>query len=607
MNRPDNRTARLRCAALVLAAVLAAGQLSAVLAAPPLPWDEEARLLMHDAWLASDAREGRGIGTPGLDSSAAYIERRFREAGLEPLFGDSYRQPLPLAWGIDPLPGTFIAHGTDTLRLGEGVQPLGLSGEGRAVAPVIFAGYGIRAPEYDYDDYGSMDVEGKIVLVITGEPADRNPESRFEGTLSTQYSELRNKALLAKSLGAAGLLVAPNIDEADTLPTLRPDEPYHDAGLPALRVTRAALARLLPGFNLEHAQRSIDLNESPRSMPVTRDSLSLAADLRRNEVTVYNIGGVLPGDERLLVAGAHYDHLGYGQEGTREPGVHAPHNGADDNASGVAVLLELARRLAADPPGPTIWFISFTGEEVGLAGSAWFVRHPPAPLEKVKFMLNLDMVGRMRDSRLAGLGAESAKGLVEAGRRAGEGTGLELSLSGSGFGPSDQTSFYAQGVPVMQLFTGAHAEYHTPGDDVSLLNGAGMVRVLDYADRLLREIARPEVKLVYRKSEPPRVAEAKPRGGRPYLGSVPDFTQPDSLRGVRLQGVQPGSPAEKAGLAAGDILVNLDGVILDNLYDFAFALRNHKPGDEIEIVFLRGGERRATRATLAPPGRGHGR
>ncbi|HEB84691.1 MAG TPA: M28 family peptidase, partial [Bacteroidetes bacterium] len=237
----------------------------------------------------------------------------------------------------------------------------------------------------------------------------------------------------------------------------------------------------------------------------------------------------------------------------------------------------------------------------------WFVRHPPAPLEKVKFMLNLDMVGRMRDSRLAGLGAESAKGLVEAGRRAGEGTGLELSLSGGGFGPSDQTSFYAQGIPVLQLFTGAHAEYHTPGDDVSLLNGAGMVRVLDYADRLLREIARPEVKLVYRKSEPPRVAEAKPRGGRPYLGSVPDFTQPDSLRGVRLQGVQPGSPAEKAGLAAGDILVNLDGVILDNLYDFAFALRNHKPGDEIEIVFLRGGERRATRATLAPPGRGHGR
>ncbi len=566
-----------------------------------LDWDQEARLLMHVAYLASDSREGRGIGTAGLDSAASYIENRFSESRLEPLFEKTFRQRLHISWGVNSLPGTAVFSDEDTLRLGTDIQPLGFTSDGEARAPAIFVGYGVTAPEYDYDDYGEIEAEGKIVVMLEGEPASENPDSRFAGAYDTEHAVLRTKAINARTHGAVGMIVVRNplaSESGDSLPAPRTDEPYREAGIPAIYVTHNALKNLFPDFRLLDAQRSIDVNESPRSMPIGKDSVALRAEVRREKVAISNVGAALPGDERVLVVGAHYDHLGYGQSGSTEPGVHAVHNGADDNASGVAIMLETARILALNPPGPTIWFIAFSGEEIGLAGSSWFTNHPPNPLDSVEFMLNLDMLGRMRDNKLIGLGVHSAEGLEKTARRAASGLDIELTLTGNGYGPSDQTSFYANGIPVLHLLTAAHEDYHSPRDDVSKINGAGMVKALDYALRLVKEISRPntELKYVEKAAHPALSGTGAPR---PYLGTIPDFAQPDSLRGVRIQGVRSGSPADKAELHGGDVLVEMDGIIIDNLYDFVFALRKHKPGDKVTIYFMRNGSRLSTRAKLA--------
>ncbi len=574
-----------------------------------LPWDEEARLLMHASYLANDAREGRGIGTAGLDSSAQYIARRFEEYGLRPLFGESFRQPFEMGWGVEPdSDRCYLTQGDNRLTYGKHLMPLGFTGNGQINAPVVFVGYGITADEYDYDDYAGVDVKDAIVLAFDGEPAADDPDSRFEGTVHTPHSEWRNKAINAKTHGAAGFLLVRGMEaEGDTLFTLKTEAPYRDVGIPCAMITREGASVLVPDLKLTAAQRSIDLNETPRSMPASKEPLTLSIAVERETIAVTNIGGKLPGDpDRIIVVGAHYDHLGFGQEGTTEPGVYGVHNGADDNASGVAILLEMARILAdkGSSSRPTLWFVSFTGEEVGLVGSSHFVNQPPETLDKVQFMLNIDNVGRMQATNLSVLGVGSAKELKRMAEEVGQAAGLTISAAGGGYGPSDQTSFYARGIPVSHLLTTPHLDYHSTRDDVDMLNGEGMVRVLDFALCFLDELAEPGLMLTYVEQTPP--TPSKSRGNRPSLGTIPDFAQPDSIRGVRIQGVRDGAPAALAGLQQGDILVRMGEVIIDNIYDFVFALDNHNPHDKVKIEFLRNGERLTTEAILASPAKRSG-
>ncbi len=591
--------------------------------------DREARLLGHIAYLSIDERDGRGIGTEGLDASAAYIQRRYAEAGLLPLFptgedgptdslggfpttpsvaGD-YFQRFEIGWGASPLPQCRFTIGEQELALGLDITTLPFSGEGEVASVAVFAGYGITAPEYDYDDYGELEATGKVVIVLDGEPAAGREEARFAGAYDTDHALWRNKAINAKAHGAAALIIVPHsaTEEADQLPELRTDEPYRDAGLPVLFAKRRVVDSAFARFSLDKAQRSIDLNESPRSMPLGETAVQLTVALEVGQVQVANVGAALPGDDRLLIVGAHYDHLGYGQVGSNEYGVRAVHNGADDNASGVAVLLELARSLAQSPPGPTVWFVAFTAEEVGLLGSSYFVQHAPEGLTDARFMLNLDMVGRMEEDRLTFFGVNSADGLREAANAANEALEppLQLALTGGGYGASDQTSFYSRGIPVGHLLTALHADYHSPRDDIALIHGGGLVRVCGYAESLLRTLASDEYPLTYKEGEPPEKRQG--RGVPVSMGTIPDFSAPDSLRGMRIQGVQPGSPADKAGLTGQDVLLQMGDVLIDNIYDFTYALRQHVPGDAVEVVFKRGGEEKSTTVTLAPSSRGgHG-
>jgi len=573
-----------------------------------LPWDEESRLLTHIAYLASDLRDGRGIGTAGLDSSALYIERRFLDYGLDPLFFDSYQQNFTMNWGATLLDGCGIECGENSsLRLGFDYMPVGFSGNGEIETALVFAGYGISASEYDYDDYEEIDVDGKIVVVLEGEPAQDEADSKFEGEADTDHFMLRSKVINAKTHGAIGLLIITDNLIGDKIPYPRTDEPYRDSGIPAAYVTHSAISMLAPRLDAEKAKRSIDLNETPRSMDLGEDKVSFSIQLDRNEIPVSNVGAVLPGQkDEIIVIGAHYDHLGFGQNGTREYGIYDVHNGADDNGSGVSVLLEMARVLSSkENVGPTLWFVAFTAEEVGLVGSNHFVNNPPDDFEDIKFMLNLDMFGRIEGHKLTAYGVHSAEGLVEMASDAAKNTQLELSYTGGGYGASDHTSFYTKGVPVIHLMGTLHDDYHTTRDDIDKINSIDLVNVLDYSLNLVYLSGLDKTKLIYKESTPPK------RGGRRGLkvsmGTIPDFSQPDDLNGFRIQGVRAESPADIGGLQAMDIIIKMDDVIVDNIYDFTFVLKRRKPGDTIQVGYLRDGTEHTTSIVLAAPsGKRHG-
>jgi hypothetical protein len=324
-----------------------------------------------------------------------------------------------------------------------------------------------------------------------------------------------------------------------------------------------------------------------------------------------NVVGILPGrDPRLrgeaVVIGAHFDHLGHGGEESLAPDSGAVHPGADDNASGTAALLEIAQAFAlgAFPrPKRTLVFVAFAGEEMGLLGSTHFVASSPIPLTRVVTMLNLDMVGRMRGRRVMVQGADTGKGLRALVANSARRLALQVAWHGDGYGPSDHTPFYAKDVPVLFFFTGAHGDYHKPSDTWEKLNVDGIADVARLAAGVAAELGdRPARPLLVRGLGDPHsqgngVAVGERRGGYgPFLGTVPDFAE--VARGVRLSGVRRGSPAEKAGLRGGDVLVGFGELDIKTLHDLTYALRERRPGDEVELTVLRDGRPLKVRATL---------
>ena len=336
-------------------------------------------------------------------------------------------------------------------------------------------------------------------------------------------------------------------------------------------------------------------------------SAQMAHEGQGSGLPTQNVVALVPGRDPSLrgeyvVIGAHFDHLGRSTSGALDPEARdAVRNGADDNASGTAAVLELARLFSARPARRSIVVAHFTGEELGLLGSQWFVDHPPMPLDSVVAMVNFDMVGRLRNDKLIVYGVATARelpGIVEAANQAPR---LAISAVGDGFGPSDHSSFYAKGIPVLHFFTDLHDDYHRASDDVERINAAGTARVVAVAERVVRDIAdRPSRLTPVRSAAPAPVA-----GGRSasdvYLGSIPDMSASD-LPGLRLSGVRAGSPADSAGLKAGDVIVELGGRAVKDLYAYSDALYSHRPGDRVEIAYLRDGRRLITTVTLGKRG-----
>ncbi len=552
--------------------------------------------------LSDDAMDGRGVGTAGLDAAADLIQARLEALRLD----GPYRQAFEATTGVSLGDGNALTSGT----LGEDFTPLGFSSSGGFEGDLVLAGYGIRAEALGYDDYDGLDVRGKVVLAMRYEPGERDDASPFDGKNPSRYSDLRYKAMRAREAGAAALLLVnpPVDDDPDKLPALRTDGPESHAGLPVLQVTRDWVRRVVGDAALDEVYRAIEADYRPHSRGVGV-KIRGAAAVEPSTAAVENVVGFWPGAgtlaEEVVVVGAHYDHLGHGGRGSMRPGEHEVHNGADDNASGVAAMLCAVGDLLVRPPQGNrraLLAIAFAAEEIGLGGSGHYVNAPRAPLEDTVAMVNLDMVGRVREGRLFALGADSApewSGWLAAAAP----SGLTVEGSGDGYGPSDHMSFYAREVPVVHFFSGSHDAYHTPDDDFETLNVEGGAQVASLTASLLRTLlTTPEGPTYTKSTDGPRLA-GDSRGYGAYLGTIPDYTTMGATEGgVKLSGVREGGPAALAGLLAGDVIVGMAGREVQNLYDMTFVLRDHKPGDTIEIVVLRGEARHTMPATLGRRG-----
>ncbi|MGC8667977.1 MAG: M20/M25/M40 family metallo-hydrolase [Chthonomonadales bacterium] len=570
----------------------------------------ELAVLQHRIeFLASQRLAGRASGTAGNDRAAAFIAQCFRRAGLKALGtdhqhdatasmdGTGYFQPFTFVAGSAPGRRNSleakIGGVAERLRAGVDFEPASISASRAAEGDVLFAGYGIRSADPQWDDYRDAQVQGKVVLLLAGSPA-RDPHDPLYG-----YGSVQRKAAVARDLGAAAVLVVSSSDS--DVPHFQNDAVPSDEGIPVLLLRRTAARRWMKAGGLDLDREEDQARSKPHSIPLPVH-VRLRTDVRKVRRVTANIAGLLPGRDPVLsaevvVIGAHMDHLGmggpYSLAESRKPAVHP---GADDNASGTAGVLALADRFAKAQVRPkrSILFVCFSGEELGLLGSSYYVRHPLIPLDHTIAMINMDMIGRLREKRLIVLGSGTSPqwdGLLSGV----DARGLTIVRSESGFGGSDQQSFYGAGIPVLFFFTGLHSDYHRPGDTADKINYAGEAAVLDYVAEVAWRIADLPARPEYRRIAAP-VQEGGPARLRASLGTIPDYSA--DVDGVMISGIRPGSAAERAGIRAGDILVRIGGRTIHSIQDFAMALGENKPGDTVEVAVRRGGRILTLQATL---------
>jgi hypothetical protein len=586
----------------------------------------EVRLKQDVGTLSADEMQGRGVGTLGIEKAADFIREEFRRLGLASGTSDGdYRQEfrVTVESEIDDAQ-TYLRlrtpEGQDLdLKRGEAWQALLAGGNGKAQANLVFVGYGIAAPDANYDEYAGLDVQGKIVLLLRREPRQDDEASPFAGKENSPHAFIATKMKLAKERGAAAVLlvndlrgaVGPHGEEGQD-PVPEPgDFGTNASGLPLLQITRKTADQLLSAAPLkvgdatvatiEAAEKRIDATLTPISQPLEGWSASLSSQAEVRSFEVANIVGVLEGEGPLanetIVVGAHYDHVGMGGYGSRKPALRQIHNGADDNASGTAALLELARRFAESgtKPARRLVFIAFCGEERGLLGSNYYVAHPLFPLEETVAMINFDMVGRLRENKLSVYGMGTAAEFGPLLDRLPNPSEIVFDRIEGVMPNSDHYGFHLKKIPSVHFFTGLSDEYHTPDDDVELINFDGMSRIVDVSEAFIRGIASAEKRPT--RQEAPTIKMTT--GTMSYLGVVPDYS--GGVEGLRLTGINPGSPAEKAGLLAGDIVVQMGEIEVQSIEGLADALVRYKPGEKVKTTVEREGKRVDVEVTLGDP------
>jgi len=571
-----------------------------VAAAPVLAAEPSAARYSEDVkFLASDDLEGRGNGTPELERAADYIADQFKRAGLRPAGEDgTFFQKFEITVGAAFGKNNVFNIGTTALKRDEDFVPIAFSDTADFQGPLVFAGYGITAPEYKYDDYANIDATDKIVVVFGHEPQEVEANSVFAGTEFTPYASYINKAINARMHGAKGIvfITDPSHDYEDVGPATRRED-SGDVGLPAIHAKRGPIlaAFQAAGKNLVDAKAAIDKDLSAQSFELPNVRVRIATEVIRTRKTVRNVMASLPGADperakQWIVLGGHYDHLGLGGTSSLAPSLQGqPHHGADDNASGTAGVLELARLAAQNKADwkRSVLFIAFAGEEVGLLGSAYFANHPTIPFSAINVMVNMDMIGRMSGERLYIGGVGTAANLQAAIDESAKGLGLNITTTQSGYGPSDHTAFNAKKVPVLAFYTGAHTDYHKPSDTADKINTPGALKILSLVYKMAGRLDADTQKLAYLDVKETQPALRGSGGGYgPYFGSVPDFR--DDVKGVPFSDVVANSPAGKAGLKGGDIMIEFDRKPVTSLADYAFVLRQKKPGDVVSVLVKRG-------------------
>lgn len=574
-------------------------------------------------WLADPAREGRMTGSPGAEATAEWLRNYYRALGLKPV-GKDYFEPFEFNAGERMLPdknkltlaleagtGTSNAQkATRTMAVDLDFRPLALSDNGTVSGDVVFAGYGLSVPEGQgmprYNSYEGLDVKDKVVLALRWVPEQVDQKRR---AYLNRYAGIQYKAMIARERGAKAILFVsgPNSAQAGELLPLKGGTTVANAGIVAASITGAVADSLLAstGKSLKELQTALD-DENPHAQSgyvLKGTSVEIESGIEHIKKTDRNVLAMLPASEghdtgEYIIIGAHYDHLGKGDSGTslaRSGEEGKVHPGADDNGSGTAEVMELAAALAkerAEHPEKfrrSVIFAHWSGEEIGLTGSAKFCEQPPVDLKKVAAYINFDMVGRLQENKLTlqAIGSSTIwRKLIEKRNVA---AGFNLTLQDDPYLPTDVTSFYPKGIPVLNFFTGAHDDYHRPSDTADKLNYEGAERIGKLARAIALDVISAEARPDFSKVTKSESQSGSRETLRAYLGTIPDYTT--EVKGVKLSGVRGGSPAEKAGLQGGDVIVEFAGQKITNIYDYTYALDAVKIGVAVKVTVERGGQR----------------
>ena len=578
----------------------------------------QSRTRTHVETLASPKFEGRLTGSPGEKLAADYIISELKRMGAQPLPGlTDFRVPFTFTAGSKD-GGTTLTitkdGGTPQAVTGAAnVQALSFSDSAEASGRVVFAGYGLVVPEaqnFGYDSYVGLEVKDKIVVVLRYFPEDADQKTR---AILARYADLRYKAQAARQRGAKGMIVitGPRSPNAGAIVPMSFDTAIAGSGIAAASVSGEAFAPIMAaaGKSLDAVQKEFDSgNPHVSGFAIPGITVTLKANVIRQQQTGNNVVAYLPATAPVtgvvkpwVAVGAHYDHLGRGGAGNSLAGkdeANQIHHGADDNASGTATVLAIGEAFSQQPRKRHLLLAFWSGEELGLLGSNAFVTKPPFALDTMAAYLNFDMVGRVADNKLTvqatGTSAMWPKLLESANVAA----GFDLVLQPDPYQPTDVGSFNSASVACLTFFTGAHQEYHKPSDTADKINYEDLDRVGEFATAI--------VKRLMDSSDAPQFTKVEQKtdtGGRAglrlFTGTIPDYAS--DVKGLLLGGVIGGGPAEQAGLAKGDVIIEIAGQSITNIYDYTYALELLKIGQPSKVVYMRAGEKRET--TLTPAAR----
>ena len=564
--------------------------------------------------LASEKFAGREAGSPGERLAADYVASQLARMGAKPLPGRSDMfVPFTFTAGSRD-GGSRAVVGSTTYDTTKDVIALSFSDDGEVSAPVVFAGYGIVVPEtqnFGYDSYATLDVKDKIVVVLRYFPEDADQQTR--GILA-RYSDLRYKAMAARQHGAKAMVVisGPRSPNAGQTVPMSFDTALAGSGIAAASVSGAVAAALFAGAPkpLQAIQQELDSgNPHAAGFPLDKVTLSLKTSLVRETQTGRNVVAYFPATgaatavmKPWIAIGAHYDHLGLGRNGNSLAGkdeTGKPHLGADDNASGSAAVLAIAETIGKQPMRKRNLIVAlWSAEEIGLVGSAAFVNAPPVAVDQLAAYLNFDMVGRMQNNKLAVQATGTSPIWASVLERANVAAGFDLTLQEDPYQPTDVSSFNQAGVPSLNFTTGAHVDYHKPSDTADKINYEDLDRVTTLASAVVRRLMDMDDAPQFAKVEQSSQTAGR-TGVRVFTGTVPDYTS--NAKGLLLGGVVGGGPAEKAGLQKGDVIIEIAGQTIANIYDYTYALELLKIDQPVKVVYMRGTEKRET--TLTPGAR----
>ena len=578
----------------------------------------------HVKFLADDALEGRMTGSEGSKRAANYIVEQFTKLGLQPAGEEGgFFQTFEFNAGSKLIPDknhfalTRKTNGSEVqlkFMVEEDFLPFSFSSNGVVEGEVVFVGYGLSAPsetDLGYDSYDGIDVKDKIVVALRYVPEAVKGERRQE---LIRHAGIRYKAVQAKEKGAKAFLTVagPNSQNAGKIIPLSFHSASTNAGIIACSITDTVANILFAqaGKDLKDVQTGLD-DEDPHFVghfPIPNVEIKVTAGVEKIRKIDNNVLAKLSptnptDDSEYIIVGGHYDHIGFGEVGSLAKGKERNkiHNGADDNASGTAVVLKLAEMFSADHKNHPekfkrgLIFALWSGEELGLIGSTHFVNDPVLPLEDVAAYVNFDMVGRLRDKLvLQGIGSSPMWTKVIEKRNVL--VGLNLSLKADPYMPTDVMAFYPKNVPVLSFFTGLHKDYNRPSDDPETLNYAGMERITSLAYGMVSDLISADARPEYVRVERNAPEQGSRASMRAYLGTIPDYTTEDS--GVKLSGVVGGGPAEKAGLKGGDVIIEFGTKKIENIYDLTYALDAAKVGAQVDVVVIRDEKRVKLKVTL---------